>query len=197
MKSCLAVIFTLILHQKAKGARHPDVAFLAFHPCGRVACGAWPLWLPQEAPWSGVIGVGSSPARPGAQGCHSRWAGGPAAPPSREGGVRPVPPCALLPRLLGWSSVPVSCLSVRTSDPSSRGRREGNESVSRRRWNSAPAFISSLPGRRPWNPKCCDTPERGDIAARDQHPHAGRSATSDSLIPKSWICVPLREDVLT
>lgn len=117
MKSCLAVIFTLILHQKAKGARHPDVAFLAFHPCGRVACGAWPLWLPQEAPWSGVIGVGSSPARPGAQGCHSRWAGGPAAPPSREGGVRPVPPCALLPRLLGWSSVPVSCLSVRTSDP--------------------------------------------------------------------------------
>lgn len=122
---------------------------------------------------------------------------GPGCPPSREGGVRPAPPCALLPRLLGWSGVPVSCLSVRTSDPSSRGRREGNESVSRRRWNSAPAFISSLPGRRPWNPKCCDTPERGDIAAWDQHPHAGRSATSDSLIPKSWICVPLREDVLT
>lgn len=122
---------------------------------------------------------------------------GPGCPPSREGGVRPAPPCALLPRLLGWSGVPVSCLSVRTSDPSSRGRREGNESVSRRRWNSAPAFISSLPGRRPWNPKCCDTPERGDIAAQDQHPHAGRSATSDSLIPKSWICVPLREDVLT
>lgn len=122
---------------------------------------------------------------------------GPGCPPSREGGVRPAPPCALLPRLLGWSSVPISCLSVRTSDPSSRGRREGNESVSRRRWNSAPAFISSLPGRRPWNPKCCDTPERGDIAAQDQHPHAGRSATSDSLIPKSWICVPLREDVLT
>lgn len=122
---------------------------------------------------------------------------GPGCPPSREGGVRPAPPCALLPRLLGWSGVPVSCLSVRTSDPSSRGRREGNESVSRHRWNSAPAFISSLPGRRPWNPKCCDTPERGDIAAWDQHPHAGRSATSDSLIPKSWICVPLREDVLT
>lgn len=93
MKSCLAVIFTLILHQKAKGARHGDVAFLAFHPCGRVACGAWPLWLPQEAPWSGVIGVGSSLARPGAQGCHSRWAGGPAAPlPGRVGSalLRPV-----------------------------------------------------------------------------------------------------------
>lgn len=193
MKSCLAVIFTLILHQKAKGARHRDVAFLAFLLCGRVACGAWPLWLPQEAPWSGVIGMGSSLARPGAQGATHGGQG--AWLPPFPGGWGP--PCALLPRLLGWSGVPVSCLSVRTSDPSSRGRREGNESVSRHRWNSAPAFISSLPGRRPWNPKCCDTPERGDIAAWDQHPHAGRSATSDSLIPKSWICVPLREDVLT
>ena len=191
------MIFTLILHQKAKGARHRDVAFLAFHPCGRVACGAWPLWLPQEAPWSGVIGMGSSLARPGAQGCHSRWAGGPAAPlPGRVGSALLRPVRSSHGSLVGQVSPSAAFQSGRRT-PSSGGRREGNESVSRHRWNSAPAFISSLPGRRPWNPKCCDTPERGDIAAWDQHPHAGRSATSDSLIPKSWICVPLREDVLT
>lgn len=39
---------------------------------------------------------------------------GPGCPPFPGGWG---PPCALLPRLLGWSSVPVSCLSVRTSDP--------------------------------------------------------------------------------
>lgn len=123
---------------------------------------------------------------------------GPGCPPFPGGWG---PPCSALcaPPTAPWL---VKCprqlpFSQDVGPPPVEGRREGNESVSRRRWNSAPAFISSLPGRRPWNPKCCDTPERGDIAAWDQHPHAGRSATSDSLIPKSWICVPLREDVLT
>lgn len=160
-----------------------DVLLVGLGPCGflRKPRGQGSLvWAPA---WPGQVPRGATHGGQGAR-----------LPPFPGGWG---PPCALLPRLLGWSSVPISCLSVRTSDPSSRGRREGNESVSRRRWNSAPAFISSLPGRRPWNPKCCDTPERGDIAAQDQHPHAGRSATSDSLIPKSWICVPLREDVLT